>query len=85
MIEPLLEVENLKVHFPVDDGWQKRDRRVVRAVDGVSFSLLRGEVLAVVGESGCGKTTLGRAIVGLANPTAGTIKFNGKEINKLIN
>ena len=83
MIEPLLEVENLKVHFPVDDGWQKRDRRVVRAVDGVSFSLLRGEVLAVVGESGCGKTTLGRAIVGLANPTAGTIKFNGKEINKL--
>jgi oligopeptide/dipeptide ABC transporter ATP-binding protein len=83
MTETLLEVEGLKVHFPIDDGWQKRDRRVVRAVDGVSFSLQRGEVLAIVGESGCGKTTLGRTIVGLANPTAGTIEFRGKQINKL--
>ena len=83
MTEPLLEVDDLKVHFPVDDGWTTSDRRVVRAVDGISLSLQRGEVLAVVGESGCGKTTLGRAVAGLANPTAGTIRFKGKAIDSL--
>ena len=83
MTEPLLEVEDLKVYFPVGDEWQKRDRRMVKAVDGVSLSLQRGEVLALAGESGCGKTTLGRSIVGLAKPTNGIIKFKGKEINKL--
>ena len=83
MTEPLLEVDDLKVHFPVSDGWVTRDRRVVRAVDGISLSLERGEVLAVVGESGCGKTTLGRAVVGLVDPTAGTIRFKGKAIDGL--
>ena len=83
MTEPLLEVEDLKVYFPVGDEWQKRDRRVVKAVDGVSLSLQQGEVLALAGESGCGKTTLGRSIVGLAKPTKGTIKFRGEAINKL--
>ena len=73
MNEALLEVEDLKVHFPVGDEWKRRDQRVVKAVDGVSFSLQIGEVLALVGESGCGKTTLGRSIVGLAKPTNGTI------------
>lgn len=83
MTESLLEVDALKVYFPVESGWGKRDRRVVKAVDGVSLSLQPGEVLAVVGESGCGKTTLGRAIVGLAKPTAGSIKFRGKAIDNL--
>ena len=83
MTEPLLEVDDLKVHFPVNDGWTTSDRRVVRAVDGISLLLQRGEVLAVVGESGCGKTTLGRAVVGLVNPTAGTIRFKGKAIDSL--
>ena len=84
MNEALLEVEDLKVHFPVGDEWKRRDQRVVKAVDGVSFSLQIGEVLALVGESGCGKTTLGRSIVGLAKPTSGTIKFEGKETQKIL-
>ena len=84
MNETLLEVEDLKVHFPVGDEWKRRDQRVVKAVDGVSFSLQIGEVLALVGESGCGKTTLGRSIVGLAKPTNGTIKFEGKETQKIL-
>ena len=84
MNEALLEVENLKVHFPVGDEWRRKDKRVVKAVDGVSFSLQSGEVLALVGESGCGKTTLGRSIVGLAKPTNGTIKFEGKETQKIL-
>ena len=83
MTEALLEVEDLKVHFPLGESWLKRNRRFVRAVDGVSFSLQRGEALAVVGESGCGKTTLGRVIVGLDQPTAGTIKYKGQAINIL--
>ena len=84
MNETLLEVEDLKVHFPVGDEWKRREQRVVKAVDGVSFSLQIGEVLALVGESGCGKTTLGRSIVGLAKPTNGTIKFEGKETQKIL-
>ena len=83
MTGPLLEVDDLKVHFPVHDGWMSRDRRVVRAVDGIDLSLGQGEVLAVVGESGCGKTTLGRAVVGLVDPTAGTIRFRGKALDRL--
>ncbi len=83
MTEPLLEVDDLKVHFVVHDGWVTRDRRVVRAVDGLSLSLRQGEVLAVVGESGCGKTTLGRAVVGLIDATSGRIMFRGKEIRSL--
>ncbi len=83
MTAPLLEVVDLKVHFPVGDGWILRDRRVVKAVDGASLTLNSGEVLAVVGESGCGKTTLGRAIVGLVEFTSGKIRFRGKEIDRL--
>ncbi len=83
MTDPLLEVDDLKIYFPVRGGWAARDDSVVRAVDGISFALKRGEALAVVGESGCGKTTLGRAVVGLTRPTAGTIRFEGKAIDKL--
>ena len=79
----LLDVEDLKVHFPLGQGWASRDRRVVRAVDGISLALSGGEVLAVVGESGCGKTTLGRTVVGLNAPTGGRIRFRGKQIGEM--
>lgn len=83
MPDTLLEVTELKVHFPVRQGWATRDRRVVRAVDNVSFGMRRGEVLAVVGESGCGKTTLGRTVVGLTKPTDGSIRFRGKGLAEM--
>jgi oligopeptide transport system ATP-binding protein len=80
---PLLEVDGLVVHFPVRrTGWIGAKREVVRAVDGVSFSIGRGEALGLVGESGCGKSTTGRAIVGLYRPTAGRIVFDGEDIGR---
>jgi oligopeptide/dipeptide ABC transporter ATP-binding protein len=83
---PLLLVENLVTHFPLTpslaDLVMRRDTDVVRAVDGVSFSLVRGEVLAIVGESGCGKTTIARTLIGLEKPTAGTILFDGIPVGK---
>ncbi len=77
---PLLEVRNLRKHFPLPGGWLTRQRRVVHAVDDVSFVVQRGEALGLVGESGCGKTTLGRLILRLAEPTAGEIFFAGQPI-----
>jgi len=82
-IAPLLEVDDLKVHFPVRHGLFSRVRDWVKAVDGVSFSVTGRETLGLVGESGCGKTTLGRAIVRLVEPTAGRICFDGQEITEL--
>lgn len=79
----LLEVQNLKVHFPVKPGVFSRARDFVKAVDDVSFSIAPGETLGLVGESGCGKTTLGRAIVRLLEPTAGRIRFAGKDLAQL--
>jgi len=79
----LLEVNHLKVHFPVKHGVFSRVRAHVKAVDDVSFSLAPGETLGLVGESGCGKTTLGRAIVRLIEPTAGSIKFEGEDIARM--
>ena len=79
----LLEVRNLKVHFPVRPGVFGRARAAVRAVDDVSFSLAAGETLGLVGESGCGKTTLGRAIVRLTDPTAGSVRFADEDIARL--
>ncbi len=76
----LLEVQNLTVHFPVRRQGLGRVREWVRAVDGVSFSLAPGETLGLVGESGCGKTTLGRAIVRLVEPTGGRILFMGEDL-----
>src|SRR5206468_2006624 len=78
---PLLSVEDLKVYFPIRDGII-RQRHVgdVQAVDGVTFVLARGETLGLVGESGCGKTTTGRAIVRLNPPTGGRIVFDGQDV-----
>ena len=79
----LLEVENLKKYFPVKKGVLSRTVGQVRAVDGVSFTLKRGETLGLVGESGCGKTTVGRSILRLTEPTAGRVIFNGKNLLEL--
>ena len=78
--EPLLEIRDLKVHFPLREGFLQRGRAVVQAVNGVSLRLPRGEVFGLVGESGCGKTTLGRAVVGLAPVLSGEIRFAGESV-----
>ncbi|MHC2991529.1 ABC transporter ATP-binding protein [Pontibacter sp. HJ8] len=77
---PLLRVENLEVYFPVRKGIFSRTKAYVKAVDGVSFEVKPGETVALVGESGCGKTTLGRAILQLAKPTQGSIMFDGQAL-----
>src|SRR5258706_3778805 len=79
----LLKVTDLKVHFPVKHALFGRIKEWIKAVDGVSFSLQPGETLGLVGESGCGKTTLGRAVVRLTNPLAGAIEFEGEDITAL--
>ncbi len=78
---PLVEIDGLEVHFPIKSGLVV-DRQVgaVRAVDGVSFDVRRGETLGVVGESGCGKTTLGRALLRLVEPTGGSVHFDGVDV-----
>jgi oligopeptide transport system ATP-binding protein len=76
----LLEVKGLKKHFPIKSGILKRTTGQVYAVDGVSFSVEKGETLGLVGESGCGKSTTGRAVLRLIAPTAGTITFEGVDL-----
>jgi len=78
--QPLLEICGLKVHFALREGWLRKGRAVVQAVNGVSLTLSRGEVFGLVGESGCGKTTLGRAVVGLAPVLAGEIRYAGESL-----
>lgn len=83
MPDNILEVRDLKVYFPIKKGIFSRTTGYVKAVDGVSFDLRRGETLGVVGESGCGKSTTSRAILMLNKPCGGTIKVNGRDISTL--
>ena len=78
MTEPLLKVRNLKTHFPVMKGIFRRLVGTVKAVDGVSFDLMPGETISLVGESGCGKTTCGRSILRLVEPNSGEVHFRGR-------
>jgi peptide/nickel transport system ATP-binding protein len=80
---PLLQVENLSVHFPIRKGFLRRTTDFVRAVDGVSFAIYPGETVGLVGESGCGKTTLGRTLLRLVEPTSGSILFEGVDLARL--
>src|SRR5947207_15765586 len=82
--EPLLTVENLEKHFPITRGiiFQKEIGRV-RAVDGVSFTVNKGETLGVVGESGCGKSTMARCVMRLLEPTGGSVTFDGEDITRV--
>ncbi|GAC1377766.1 MAG: dipeptide ABC transporter ATP-binding protein [Ktedonobacteraceae bacterium] len=79
----LIDVKGLKVHFPIKGGLLGRTVAHVKAVDGVDLFVRRGETLGLVGESGCGKSTAGRAILQLIKPTAGTVNFDGIELTKL--
>src|SRR4051812_4483002 len=88
--EPLLSVRDLKVHFNLGGGDvfdrlinPNSEKRVVKAVDGVSIDILPGETLGLVGESGCGKSTFGRAILRLTEPTSGQVLFNNQDLANL--
>jgi peptide/nickel transport system ATP-binding protein len=80
---PLLEVVDLKVYFPIRSGLFRSTTGHVKAVDGISFDVYRGQTLGLVGESGCGKTTTGRAILRLIEPTAGAVRFDGVALSEL--
>jgi len=82
-VEPLLDVKDLKVHFPIRKGLLSKTVGHVYAVDGVSFNLARRETIGLVGESGCGKTTTGLAVLRLIDPTGGSILFQGKDMARM--
>jgi len=81
--EVILEIENLDVDFPVAKSILKRKREYVSAVKNVSLKIEKGNCVAIVGESGCGKTTLANTMIGLVSPTQGTVKYRGKDIYKV--
>src|SRR5688500_1486790 len=86
---PLVEVRDLAKSFDVSAPWlnrvvERKPRQFVHAVDGVSFAIERGRTLALVGESGCGKSTVARLLVGLYRPTAGEVRFDGAEIGRTL-
>ncbi len=74
----ILEVNNLTKHFPISNGIFGRTKDYLKAVDGISFNIRRGETLGIVGESGCGKSTMARVILRLIEPTDGKVIFDGK-------
>ena len=80
MTAPLVHVADLRTHFPIRRGLLRRQVGAVRAVDGVSFTIDRGRTLGLVGESGCGKTTVGRSVLRLVEPTGGTVRFAGVDV-----
>src|SRR3954470_20649790 len=82
-MSPVVEVENLKKHFPLARGLLARSIALVKAVDGVSFAIEPGETLCLVGESGCGKSTVGKVLMRLMEPTEGTIRLDGADITHL--
>ena len=82
-MDVLMEVKNLKKYFPVETDLLGRVTQCVKAVDDVSFQIMKGETLGLVGESGCGKTTIGRMLVNLLQPTGGEVFFDGRNLSKL--
>src|SRR5574342_671455 len=81
--EVLLSVKDLKMHFPIKGGLCGRTQGHVKAVDGVSFDILKGETFGLVGESGCGQSTTGRVLLRLLEATSGSVNFDGKDVFKL--
>src|SRR4030081_3335012 len=81
--DPLIEVQGLKTWFPITSGILQRTIAHVRAADGVDLTIRQGETLGLVGESACGKSTLGRSILPLVEPTEGAVRFKGQEVTGL--
>lgn len=80
---PLLKVENLKMYFPVENTWFGKPSKFLKAVDGLDFSIEEGKTFGLVGESGCGKTTVGKCVLRIYTPTDGSIHYNGEDITRL--
>lgn len=83
--EPLVSLENIKKYFPVEGQLLRRNKKVIKAVDGINLKIYPGETVGLVGESGCGKSTTGRILSGLSTPTKGTVYFKDKEISEYKN
>jgi ABC-type oligopeptide transport system ATPase subunit len=81
--DDIIQVEDLKVYFPIRSGIFQTEVGTVKAVDGITFQVRRGETLGLVGESGCGKSTTGRALIRLREPTAGSVRFDGVDLGSL--